>query len=127
MADFGKAEWGGILTIAAGGCAAVWRWLMGRRREAEDLDDSRMDFLGKSLAFQSRFTDFLEQRFKRLTDENDAFRLKLEKLEEEHAACERATAKLTRQNEEQAQQIETMRREIDSLRQQINQPRLRAV
>jgi hypothetical protein len=138
----GRVEWGAVFTTLAGGGATLWRWLVNRKRREERLeeskedarvrreaalDESKIETLTRSWKLQEDIVKLMESRFQAQREELAALGAKFEKLESEHAACERTTRQLSQQNQEQAQQIESMRREIESLRQQINQPRLRAV
>jgi hypothetical protein len=125
MADLGKVEVGTIiltsLTLLGGGCARIWRWLTSRKREEVDLDDSQVRTLGRSWELQERLTKYWTEQF-------SALRAEIATLQAEHAACERTTMELRRQNDDQAKQLAEMRREIEVLRQQINPVnRLRAV
>ncbi len=145
----GRVEWGAVFTALTGTVATLWRWVVNRKRREEHLveskedarvrreaalDESKIETLTRSWELQEKIVKLMESRFQAQREELATLSAKFEKLEGEHAACERTTRQLSQQNQEQArqieaqaQQIETMRREIDSLRQQINQRRLRAV
>jgi peptidoglycan hydrolase CwlO-like protein len=120
MADLGKAEWGGIVTAAIAAVGGLWRWLIGRRREEENLDDSRIGSLSKSWKLQEELTEYWHKQFASLRSD-------IATLKAEHEACEIKTQSLERQNREQAEAMKQMQHEIEQLRAQINRPSLRAV
>jgi uncharacterized coiled-coil protein SlyX len=111
----GRIEWGLVVTVLSGACAGVWKWLTGHRKDAEDLEDSRIGVLSKSWKLQQDLQGFWEARFTGLTQENAALMKRLATLESNHAACEAATTRLTSQNADQARQIQDQAEQIERL------------
>jgi len=111
-----RLEWGAVVTALTAGTAALWRWLIGRKKAAADLeaslDDSRISTLGKSWTLQGQVFDELKRQIAVLTSDMVALR-------KEHRHCEEQTDKLARQNRQQAEQIMALQQEVASLRRRL--------